>query len=315
MLKIKNKWIIKGLKLLGILFLCLNIIAFFHTYKFTHFSSANIEKSKDGFKLSRIEKLKTILFGINNPRPINEKTPTQKYETIILDGKKKTECWAVKTDSIAKGTIVVCHGYSGSKSGMIGKSDEFLKMGYNTLLLDFMGSGGSGGNITTIGYYEAEQVQMAFNYLKNKGVNNIVLMGTSMGAVAIMKAIQDYQLTPCAIILECPFGSMLKTTKARFTEMKVPSFPMANLLVFWGGVQNNFWAYGHSPINYARNINCKTLLLYGEKDTKVSKQEIDDIYTNLKGQKTLGSYPLAGHEDYLNEYKNEWVIDVKFFLK
>lgn len=29
---------------------------------------------------------------------------------------------------------------------------------------------------------------------------------------------------------------------------------MANLLVFWGGVQNDFNAFKHNPTDYAKNI-------------------------------------------------------------
>jgi hypothetical protein len=136
-----------------------------------------------------------------------------------------------------------------------------------------------------------------------------------MGAVAIMKAINDYRLAPKGIIIECPFGSMYQTTCARFDNMKVPSFPMAGLLVFWGGVQNNFWAFDHEPTQYAKKINCPVLLLYGEKDTNVSRKEIDDIFANLKGQKQLKTYPLAGHENFLLQYKQQWILDVASFLK
>lgn len=84
-------------------------------------------------------------------------------------------------------------------------------------------------------------------------------------------------------MIECPFGSMYKTVCARFKTINAPTFPMAGLLVFWGGIQNNFWAFEHNPTN----IKCPTLLLYGAKDGKVSKEEIDEIYNNLGGQKKL----------------------------
>jgi uncharacterized protein len=187
-------------------------------------------------------------------------------------------------------------------------------MGYSTLLVDFMGSGGSEGNQTTIGFKEAEEVKTAFEYLKQKGETNIYLFGTSMGAVAIMKAVSDYQLNTAGIIIECPFGSMYQTTCERFKNMSLPAFPMAGLLVFWGGLQNGYCALRHKPTEYAKNIKCPALLLYGLKDKNVSVEETKDIYKNLKGRKELKTYELAGHENYLIKYKQQWIQDIQTFL-
>lgn len=89
---------------------------------------------------------------------------------------------------------------------------------------------------------------------------------------------------------------------------------MANLLVFWGGVQNGFNAFKHNPVDYAKHITCPVLLLSGEKDDRVSIREIDSIFNNLAGKKKLKTYPLAGHENYLNKYKDEWTNVIKTFI-
>ena len=52
--------------------------------------------------------------------------------------------------------------------------------------------------------------------------------------------------------------------------MHVPCFPMAYLLVFWGGTINGFNAFNHNPQNYASQVKCPVLLMYGLKDDKVS---------------------------------------------
>jgi len=131
----------------------------------------------------------------------------------------------------------------------------------------------------------------------------------------VMKAINDYSLKPKSIIIECPFGSMYQTVCKRFQMQGLPTFPMAALLVFWGGAQNNFWAFSHNPIEYAKSIRCPALLLYGERDKKVSRNEINSIFQNIPGRKQLVTYPLAGHENYLSAYKEKWANDVKSFLQ
>lgn len=316
-----QKKLVKNLLWLSLLaFVCINVVAFFHAYKFTHFSEEPVTKTKRPEELTAFDKIRTLLFGINNPRPTNKAKPTGDFKTLRLQSNKEIECWYIKTErpdssGKAKGTVLIFHGYAGEKSSMLDRSNEFNQLGYNTLLVDFMGSGGSEGNQTTLGYKEAEEVKTAFDYLKEQGEENIYLFGNSMGAVAVMKAIHDYDLKTKGIIIECPFGSMYETTCARFRIMNAPTFPMAGLLVFWGGVQNNFWALGHNPTEYAKLITCPTLLLYGEQDQNVSRQEIDAIYANLKGEKTLSTYPLIGHENYFPKYKAEWLLDVGRFLK
>ncbi|MDC6363651.1 MULTISPECIES: alpha/beta hydrolase [Flavobacteriaceae] len=310
----KRKWIKYGLWTFLTIFALMNAVALFHSYKFTHFTDSKIEKTKAPEKLTAGQKIRTLVFGVSNPRPKNIVGPTMDYETIKLKSNREIEGWSIKTDN-PKGTVILFHGFGGKKSSMLDKSDIFLKLGYNTFLVDFMGSGGSEGNQTTIGFLEAEQVKTCFDFLTEKGEKNIYLFGTSMGAVAIMKSIYDYQLQTKGIIIECPFGSMYQTVCTRFKAMNAPTFPMAGLLVFWGGVQNGFWAFGHSPTEYANKINCPTLLLYGAKDEKVSRREIDGIYKNLSGAKSLIIYPEAGHENYLSKYQDKWTKDIQDFLK
>ena len=55
-------------------------------------------------------------------------------------------------------------------------------------------------------------------------------------------------------------------------------------------------------------------MLYGEEDVNVSKDEINDIFKNLKGSKKLVTFPLAGHENYLIKYKKEWIEAVTIFF-
>ena len=299
--------------LLIFVFVLMNVVAAFQAYKFTHFADASKIKTKNAKLLSNSEKIKAIMFGVENPRPITTTYPNLPYKTIKLKSNKTIECWQITADS-SKGTIVLCHGYSADKSTMLDKAYEFLKLGYSVLLVDFMGSGGSEGNQTTIGFKEADEVATCYTFLKQQGEKKIFLFGTSMGAVAIIKCINDHDIKPAGILVECPFGTMYKTTCSRFRTLHIPTFPMAGLLDIWGGIENGFSPFSFSPIKYAKKIHCPTLLMYGEQDEKVSSAEIDDIFANLQGPKMLKKYPLAGHDNYLLRYKQQWIADVRTFL-
>ncbi|MFT3675084.1 MAG: alpha/beta hydrolase [Chitinophagaceae bacterium] len=296
-----------------ILFLLINAVCFMHAWKFTHFADAGIERPS-AYTLSAFDKIKALALGVNQPRPLNKSVPNVPFEPVRIRSNKEIAGWYMPVDS-GRGTIILFHGYGGEKSGMLDKAALFAEMGYNTLVIDFMGSGESAGNQTTIGYKEGKQVQSTYEYVWQRGEKNIYLFGTSMGAAAILKCMNDTTLHPKGIILECPFGSLYQTTSARFRKMGIPAFPMAGLLVFWGGVQNGFWGFGHQPQRYAKAVESPTLLLYGEKDDRVSRAETDNIFAALKGSKQLVTFPEAGHENYLTRYRAEWTKTIHDFLE
>jgi len=308
----KRKYIKKGLWPLLVLFVLINIIAALQAYKFTHFSGGGVRTER--INLTPIKKLELLFTGVDNPRPVNTIMPTVPYKTIVITSNVKMECWYIPAAHTAKGTVILFHGYTSNKSELLARSEIFLEKGYSCLLVDFMGSGGSEGNQTTIGFKEAQEVKDCYEYIKAKGDQPIYLYGASMGAVAIMKAIKDYHITPKAIIIECPFGTMYQTVCARFHMLHVPTVPLAAILVFWGGIENGFWGFSYKPVDDAKNIHCPTLLQYGEKDDRVTRGETDAIYANLAGPKQLITYPLAGHDNYLDKCKNEWAQNVIDFL-
>jgi esterase/lipase len=296
---------------LGAIFVLANIVAFSHAYKFTHFSENDLKKtSKD---LTFTEKVKIMVFGINNPRPKTNSYPSQNFETFTVDSNVKLECWKIEIED-SKGTVILFHGYGGEKSSLLDKSELLNELGFTTILVDFSGSGGSEGNQTTIGFNEAQQVRDVYKKILANDENNIYLFGTSMGAVGIMKSVNEGGVSPSGLILECPFGTMYETVQSRFEILNVPSFPMAELLMFWGGIQNGFWAFNHNPKEYAKKIKIPVMLMYGAHDEKVSLSEIDEIFNNFKGEKELKIYPESGHENYSIKYKKEWKSDVEAFL-
>lgn len=294
------------------LFVLMNVMAFFHAWNFSHFNP-KLTKRVNGYKMTFGQKIGSLFLGVDMPRPTNDTLPKLPYETFKLQSNRQIECWYIKADS-AIGTVALFHGYGGAKSSMLQRGYYLHSLGYNILLADFMGSGGSEGNSTTIGILEGVQVKTCVDYLIKRGDKNICLFGTSMGAASILKAMDTEALPVQSLILECPFGSMGQAVDNRFKLMGVPTFPMASMLMFWGSVQTGHSLFSHNPATYAKAVKIPTLLLWGEKDDKVNREEIDAIYTNLQGPKQLKTYPTAKHESYLNNYRQQWSEDIKGFL-
>jgi alpha-beta hydrolase superfamily lysophospholipase len=303
----------KLILILLLAFAIMNVVAYIHAYRFTHFSNSKIARTKDPKSLSIVDKVTVLFSGIDNPRPRLKATPELPFETYHVASTVQLECWRIQSPN-ARGTVIMFHGYAGEKSSLLERGALFRAMGLNTVLVDFMGSGGSEGMSTTVGFEEARQVKDCFNDLIGRGEKNIFLFGTSMGAAAILKSVYDYQIKPNAIVLECPFGSLSETVAARFKMMNVPTFPMAPLLTFWGGLQNGYWAFSHNPSTYAKSVDTPTLILYGEQDERVTLAESREIAANLHGPKELITYHDAGHNVFVLGKEERWAADVQSFI-
>lgn len=307
---------IKTILFFILLIISINIIVYLHAYNFTNFDNQSLNRTSSPSEIGFYEKVKVILSGVKNPKPQITSTPSQKHKTIHLKNDKTISIWSIPTKD-SKGTIILFHGFSSSKSSLIPYSNLFISLGYSTVLVDFRGCGDSEGYNTTIGYDESKDVALVYNYVKSLGEKNIILFGSSMGAVAILKSVSDYKLTPNELILQCPFESLNLAIKNRFDLMNIPSFLFSDLLLFWGGYINNFDAETHNCINYAKNIKTQTLLMYGDKDDRVRKPEVINIFNNLQTNfKSLKIFDKVGHNNFIdNQNKEEWIIEVKKFIK
>ena len=244
------KWL---LKIFLILFIILNGIVICHAYKFTHFYNVGEVKIIPQKEKSSWDKTKDLFLGFNSVKQTNN-IPDSNYRTVYLITKDnlKLEAWYMQVPN-SKGTVALFHGHGSKKSAVLTEAYAFQKMGYNTMLLDFRAHGNSGGNTCTIGYKEAEDVQLAYKYLRQQGEKNIVLWGISLGAATITKAINDYGIAPQKIILEMPFGSLPDAVKGRVKIIGLPQEPISTLLTFWGGIENGFWAFNVQPFEYVKN--------------------------------------------------------------
>ncbi len=144
--------------------------------------------------------------------------------------------------------------------------------------------------------------------------SQLILFGQSMGSAAILRAIQKENIAPDGVILQAVFDSMLQTIRNRFASMGVPSFPSAELLVFWGGQQQGFNGFSHNPVDYATALNCPALFLHGSDDPRATLAEGRRVFDAAPEPKTFVEFPRTGHESYLATHPEKWKASVGTFL-
>lgn len=303
--------------LAAVAFLAVNAVAFRHAWAMTHFAAPGV-RTEAPERLGVWAKFKVLVGGVSLPRPINERTPAAlglKFETVRFPTSAGLSLEAWKPPGASNSPVVLAFGgYGGSKEGLLPVAREFHGWGAEVWLVDFRGCGGSEGDVTSIGFHEADDVAAAVTAAMGQGSRPVVLYGTSMGAAAILHAVHRRQVQPAALVLECPFDRLLSTVENRFRLMGLPPFPLAHLLVFWGGAQQGFNGFAHNPVAYAASVSCPTLLLQGDRDTRVRLAEANAIAASLGSSGQQVVFAGLGHESYLVAQPDRWRTEVGGFL-
>jgi uncharacterized protein len=306
-------------------------LAWIHAKGMTHYLPAGERPTKPE-QLTWLHKVKLILTGVQLPRPENRQTPQDAgmaYQTHRLalnpqnNSSEWLETWFVpmsppKTQAPPKsqGVFLLFPPYGGSKSSLLATAVALHQLGYDTLLVDYRGVGGSSGDTTTIGVKEAEDVVTAVKYVQAQWPGRpIYLYGASMGAAAITRAVALQGVTPKAIILESTFDRLDQAVRNRFTAMGLPSSPGTELMLWWANWQHGIDSFNHNPIDYAKTVSMPTLMLYGQADRRVTLAETQAVFSQLPGQKQLSLFASVGHGGLAATEPEQWRQQVQEFLQ
>jgi pimeloyl-ACP methyl ester carboxylesterase len=297
----------------------LNALAYMHAHAMMHFTTGTT-RTGEPETLSLGQKAKTLICGISLPRPRSREAPAilaPECRAITINVTNNIKLGAWYCPGSPQGSLVILfHGYGGEKTGTLLEAKAFLQLGASVLLVDFRGSGDSSESYTTVGYEEAFDVAAAVRYARTQlNASKVILYGQSMGAAAVLRAIHNLDVRPDGIIVEAVFDKLLNTVRHRFEAMRVPSFPSAQLLVFWGGHQAGFDGFSHNPVDYARSVACPILFLHGADDPRARVEEARRVFDAVPGEKSFYKFPGVGHKAGIVQFHEQWCEAVKRLLQ
>ncbi|HMG67799.1 MAG TPA: alpha/beta hydrolase [Chitinophagaceae bacterium] len=307
------KWI---LWVLLVQFIFINISGIFYGYKLTYFYEPSSKSQPPVSSRNVFTKTWKLFTGPRFQKSTLEDIPHLPYETVHLVTKNhlSLEGWYVPADT-AKGTVILIHGLGENKSMLLKEGYEFLYLGFNVLLLDLRAHGNSGGNVTTLGFFESEDVKLAYEYILKRGERNIILYGISLGATVITKAIHDYDLSPSRVILELPFKTVEKLFAKRGKMLGFPQEPFGTLITFWASIERGFNGFDQNTSKFVQKIKCPVLLQYGALDKIVSFSDTESIFKDIaSSNKKLVRYENAGHDFLLEKDPKKWRTEINEFL-
>jgi alpha-beta hydrolase superfamily lysophospholipase len=307
------RWI---LWVLLVQFILINISSSIYAYRLTRFyDDPALRKASPSTNI--LKKTWKLFTGPKQPRGIITDHPVFAYETVEMKTSSglKIEAWYSRTDSAAKGTVILFHGITNTKGNLLDEAYEFRYWGYNVMLVDFRGHGNSEGNSTTIGTSEAEEVKLAMEHIAVRGEKNIFLFGVSLGAVAVARAVGEYGLKPAGVILEMPFLSLQTYLKGRARMLGFPAQPFAMLTTFWIGVERGYNGYRHKTTRYAKKLDCPVMMQCGALDKFVLMEESQKVYNAIAStDKKLVVHEKGQHESFLRHDQQRWRMETEHFL-
>ena len=192
--------------------------------------------------------------------------------------------WLVKGSR--EKAVVVIHGYTSSKwdEDYMKPAIEVLgRAGYTVVALDMRAHGESGGDITTLGYRESEDVVDLVSYLRGMGFKKVALYGFSMGgAVSLMAASKT---SVDAVVLDSPYVDIRSSGRRWISRVRGPvgallrlSYPLIILMVSRraGVPVSKLVMY-----EYARKVGAPVLLVAPSRDDLISVEEYRSLASRL----------------------------------
>jgi len=194
--------------------------------------------------------------------------------------------------------VIFCHGYAGSKAPDLQYVPWFRERGYSVLLFDFRAHGESSGDKSSLVYYERRDLLAAIAFLQQRGINQVGLMGFSMGAaVAIATAAVSEAVR--AVIADSGFAELRTIVSNGMRKRGIPP------LIALGLTTLVVWAAGHrlscrltdsDPLRWVGRLAPRPfLIIHGEQDCDVPVTEAHRLYEAAGEPKELWVVAGAGH--------------------
>jgi dipeptidyl aminopeptidase/acylaminoacyl peptidase len=211
--------------------------------------------------------------------------------------------WLFVPENSNGSAVMVLHGISDSRAGVMGLARLFVENHYVVLAPDGRGHGESGGGVVTYGLREADDVHRWVDWLiASEHPRNVYGMGESLGGGVLLQALAGERRFS-AVVAECPFADFERVAEDRVAQrIPGPAFVRRSLSVpmVWSGFLYARMKYGldfrdASPETAVSHIRTPVLLIHGSADTNIYPAHSRAIEARNPQYITLWLVPGARH--------------------
>lgn len=227
--------------------------------------------------------------------------------------------WFIPPPARPGAVIIFVHGWATHRGHLLDEAALLARHGYGALLFDLRNHGASEGTVTTLGYWEAEDVRGAVAYVRTRAevdAQRIALMGHSMGGGTVLRAAARIESVR-AVIAASAFTSLEENIVEGVEGLTgLPALPFAPLVIWFGEREAGLRLYQVRPIDDVAHIAPRAvMLIHGQLDTLVPVRNAYRLYHAAREPKELYIIPHAGHVGLMQAEPREYERRVTEFLR
>lgn len=209
----------------------------------------------------------------------------------------------------ARRAVIFMHGHGGSMDPDVQYAPAFHAAGISVLMFDFRAHGRSEGHITTVGYLERQDALGAIDYALNRGIEQVGLLGFSMGGIVAMLTAP---LSPAARAVVSDGGPVRMVTSLTVwgQERGIPgplAAVMARVVLIATSLRVGANQFSYEPLRWVSQIAPRPLLLIqGGHDQYVPPADFAALQAAAGPTAQTWFVPDAGHRTADQLYPDEY---------
>src|SRR5438105_5649084 len=262
--------------------------------------------------------------GVLHPQNLNPNRSTETQAMLLRTGATREDFsvrasdgtelrgWKVRARTPSANWVLLFHGRSDDRTGVLGHAELLLRHGYNVVMMDARAHGESGGTMATYGWRERFDTVAVTNALySSETVHHLGALGVSMGAaIALQSAAVEPRIE--AVVAEDPFANLREASYDYAGLFITPLlgktvFRPATILVMHEiAKEGGFRPDDVSPEQAVASRSFPVLLICGTRDHRIPCRHAERIYRAARGPKDLWVVPGAGHAAALGRAPAEY---------
>ena len=217
--------------------------------------------------------------------------------TVTSEDGYVTHCSFLPATEPTNRYVILVHGYTDTRFGMLKYLQFYRKMNINCVLYDQRGHGENKKAPCTYGIKECLCLKAVYeDTLARYGADiRIGIHGESLGSATVLTAMQ-YDFPVEFYVDDCGFAETIPVLKVGLGMMHLPKF-LVYYASFWCKIMYGFFFGEARPIQYVDRNMKPLLIMHGAADDFILPEHSHRVYETTSGYKEEHYFTGAGHAE------------------